>query len=450
MTIRGVVSGFLILGGLAGFVLVSHGYGSPHLHLPLYVLTAVIHLVAVLVCRQARDSRPALVFVVLLALLLRLVVCLTPESREADYYRYMWDGALTAHGISPYRFSPARILRGEVKSAEVVKLSEEGRDVLARINHPELRTLYPPVAQVLFALGYLIGPFNSLAWRAVLLLLDVVAGLLILVMLRSARLPLAWSIGYLWNPLLVTETYHYRHLDLALAPFLLLFLWGAWKHRPYVTAGGLAAATAVKIWPILLLPVLATRFWSRRVLLTKAALAFTLLAVLLFVPYWTSVGAAASSGTVAYAKTWNANELAFRGIQAVGYELDRMAGGLVDSRIASRAILVLLLLGAALWLGFKSRESGIEGLALATSTLILLMVVAGPTVYPWYFIPALALSPFLRRPALLFWGPLLILTALSRSTPDPHALLVMIHLPAWLIVIFQLKEVHRQGVKRHA
>ncbi len=248
MTIRWVVSGFIILGGLAGFVLVSHGYGSPRLHLPLYVLAATIHLVTVLFSRRARDSRPFLLFVVALALLLRAVVCLTPESREADYYRYMWDGALAAHGISPYRFSPAQILRGEVESPEVLRLSQEGHQVLTRINHPELRTLYPPVAESLFALGYLIGPFNSTAWRAVLFLLDAAAALLILSVLRGARLPLAWSVCYLWNPLLIVETYHYRHLDLALAPFLLVFLWGAWKQRPYLAAGGLAPGCSDGGW----------------------------------------------------------------------------------------------------------------------------------------------------------------------------------------------------------
>ncbi|RPJ83405.1 MAG: DUF2029 domain-containing protein [Acidobacteria bacterium] len=448
MTIRWVVSGFLILGGLAGFVLVSHGYGPPRLHLPLYVLAAALHLVAVLASRQVRASRaPVLLFVIVLALLLRVAVSLTPESREGDYYRYMWDGALTAHGVSPYRFSPAQILRGEVESPEVLRLSQEGRQVLTRINHPELRTLYPPLAQSLFALGYLIEPFNSTAWRAVLLLLDAAAGLLILFLLRSARLPLAWSICYLWNPLLIVETYHYRHLDLAMAPFLLLFFWGAWKQRPYLAAGGLAAATAVKIWPVLLLPFLATCLWPRRLLVVKSVLAFTVLAAVLFIPYWTSVRYESSSGTVAYAKTWNANELAFHGIQRIGLRLTRTMNYVVDGRVASRAILLLLLVAAGLWLGIRARGRGAEWLALAVATVVLLMVVTGPTVYPWYFVRAIALSPFLPRPALLFWTPLLILTYLSRSVPNPSWLLVMIHLPAWLIVILQLRDLYRRPGK---
>ncbi len=450
MTIRWVVSGSIILGGLAGFVVIANGHGSPRLHLPLYVLAAAIHLVAVLASRHARDSRPALFFIVTLALVLRALVCLTPESREGDYYRYMWDGALTAHGISPYKFAPAQVLRGEVESSAVLSLSEDGREVLSRINHPELRTLYPPVAQSLFALGYWIDPFSSTAWRAVLFLLDATAGLLILLLLRSARLPLVWSVSYLWNPLLIVETYHYRHLDLALAPFLLLFLWALWKHKPYLAAGGLAAAAAVKIWPVLLLPFLAVRFWPRRLLFLKATFAFTVLLTLLFIPYWTSVGTVPSSGTVAYAKTWNANELAFRGIQAVGFQLSRMTEYTVDSRIVSRAILLVVLLGAAFWFGFVGRQKGVERLALAVSTIVLLMVLAGPTVYAWYFVPAIALSPFLRRPALLFWAPLLILTYLSRSTPHPVWLLAMIHLPAWLILVLQVRELHRPGVEGNA
>jgi len=450
MTIRWVVSGLVILGGLTGFVLVSNGYGSPRLHLPVYVLAATIHLVAVLTSRSTRDTRFTLLFVLGLGLLLRGIVCLTPESREGDYYRYMWDGALAAHGISPYGFSPAQVLRGEVEAPRVQSLSQEGRHVLTRINHPELRTIYPPVAQSLFALGYLLGPFNSMAWRVVLLLLDLAAVVIIIVILRSAQLPLAWSICYLWNPLLIVETYHYRHLDLALAPFLLLFLWGTWKQRPYLAAGGLAAATAVKIWPVLLLPFLVTRFWSRRLLLVKATLAFGILAAVLFIPYWASVRAAPTSGTVAYAKTWNANELAFRGIQAIGFQASKAANYAIDRRIIARAILLLLLVGAAQWLGLKAQGGGVQTLALAVSTLVLLMVLAGPTVYPWYFVPAVAVSPFLRRPALLFWAPLLVLTYVSRSVPNPAWLLVMVHLPAWLILVVQVRELYRRGVDDNA
>jgi len=450
MTIRWVVSGFVILGGLAGFVLVSNGYGSPRLHLPLYVVAVTIHLVAVVTSRKACNSRNHLLFIVTVAVLLRAVVSLTPESREGDYYRYMWDGAMTAHGISPYRYSPGEVLNGEVDSPEVLAIRQEGLRVLARINHPELRTLYPSVAQSLFALSYILAPFDSTAWRVVLLLLDIGAGLLILSLLRYAQMPLAWSISYLWNPLLVVETYHYRHLDLALAPFLLLFFWGAWRKRPYLAAAGLAAAAAVKIWPVLLLPFLATRFWSHRLLLLKAGLAFVVLTGLLFVPYWVSVSGESTSGTVAYAKTWNANELAFDLIQAIGARVARTANYVIDGRVAARGILLLLLLGTALWLGLIARHGGIEHFALAISAVIFLMVLAGPTVYPWYFLPVFALAPFLKRPALLFWAPLLVLTYLSRSSPNPSWLLAMVHLPAWLFLILHVRDLYRRKVVSNA
>jgi len=182
----------------------------------------------------------------------------------------------------------------------------------------------------------------------------------------------------------------------------------------------------------------------------KATLAFTILLALLFVPYWASVRAAPSSGTVAYATTWNANELAFQVIQSLGMRLSKMTGYAVESRVAARAILLVLLLGVALGLGLGARGRGVERLALGASTVVLLMLLAGPTVYPWYFLPAVAVSPFLKRPAFLFWTPLLILTYLSRSVPHPFWLLVMIHLPAWLIVILQLRELFRRGANDDA
>ncbi|RPI22697.1 MAG: DUF2029 domain-containing protein [Acidobacteria bacterium] len=450
MNARWAGAGLVTLGGLTGFVLVSHGYGPSRAHLPLYIFSVTVHLVAVLASRKLPNSRSALWFMVALALLLRGVVCFTPESREADYYRYMWDGALSAHGVSPYRFSPAQILRGEADSAQVRLLAEEGHQVLARVNHPELRTLYPPVAQGLFALSYWLGPFSSNAWRVVLFLPDLAAGLLIVVLLRRANLPLAWAVTFLWNPLLIVETYHYRHLDLALAPFLLLFLLGLWKQRPYMAAAALAGAVAVKLWPVLLVPFLAIGFWGCRARMIKSLLLFAVLLGILFIPYWTSMGSEANSGTVAYAKKWDANEFAFRLFEPLGISISRQLPLTVDGRIVSRAILFALLLGGSAWFAFLAARRELGSVALALANLPLLMLLAGPTVYPWYFVPALALAPFLRRPSFLFWAPLLVLTYLSRSAPNALFLLALVHIPAWAILTLQIGDLYRHGVKTDA
>ncbi|HXK58354.1 MAG TPA: glycosyltransferase 87 family protein [Acidobacteriota bacterium] len=441
-------AGIVILGGLVGFVLVAHGYGPPRIHLPLYILCALVHLWAVADSRLVRNSRSALPSVIIIALLLRLVVCLTPESRGADYYRYLWDGALTANGISPYRYSPAEALRGETDHPEIARLTRDGREILAKINHPELRTIYPPVAQGLFALSYWIEPFNSTAWRAVLLLMDLTAGLLILILLRSARLPLTWATAYLWNPFLVIETYHFRHLDVALAPFLLVFIWGLSRRKAVVSAAGLAGAVAVKLWPALLFPLLVADFRQNRALALRKALVFACLAATLLTPYWVSLGSEANSGTVAYAKTWDANEFGFKILERAGGHLSRWSGSIIDGRIIARALVVLLLFGASAWFALLSHNKGLEATALAAGTLILLMLLIGPTVYPWYFVPGVAMAPFLRRPALIFWTPLLALTYLSRSVSYPSAFFAMVHLPAWAMLVMQIHDLHRRRTKR--
>ena len=63
----------------------------------------------------------------------------TPSLSD-DAYRYVWDGKVQLAGQNPYRFAPAdRRLDG-------VRYADRGR-----INHPRLRTVYPPLAELGFA-----------------------------------------------------------------------------------------------------------------------------------------------------------------------------------------------------------------------------------------------------------------------------------------------------------
>ena len=68
-----------------------------------------------------------------------------------DVYRYVWDGRVQLEGVHPYRYAPVDPALGTLRDAHV----------FPRINHPEVPTIYPPLAQSLFAglalAGYLGG-----------------------------------------------------------------------------------------------------------------------------------------------------------------------------------------------------------------------------------------------------------------------------------------------------
>jgi hypothetical protein len=73
---------------------------------------------------------------------------------ESDFYRYLWDGHVLAQGINPYLYAPH-------------DPALDGVDTLYRvyIGWAQFRTIYPPVAQYLFALSSLVAPGSLLALK---------------------------------------------------------------------------------------------------------------------------------------------------------------------------------------------------------------------------------------------------------------------------------------------
>ena len=136
---------------------------------------------------------------------------------EIDIYRYMWDGAVAAAGVSPYRFAPQQVLDAlegsEVSDPELSRLvrlhdqSPSLASALARIHYGDLPSPYPGVSQAVFTLAARLTPDTaSSAVRLVimkeLLVVFDLATLLVVVLLlgkRAATRPGAWlTAGRRW------------------------------------------------------------------------------------------------------------------------------------------------------------------------------------------------------------------------------------------------------------
>jgi len=117
---------------------------------------------------------------------LRVITLPSTPVLENDFYRYLWDGALTAHGINPYLYSPAQALDPDSIVPPLVRqLADQSGAVVLRINHPHIRTVYPPVAQAVFAAAYTLHPWSLWAWKGVLACFDAVTLVLLLTALRG-------------------------------------------------------------------------------------------------------------------------------------------------------------------------------------------------------------------------------------------------------------------------
>ena len=96
------------------------------------------------------------------AALIRAVFLVDPPSLSDDIYRYVFEGRVVLEGLSPYLFAPDSLVLAELRdSAPEWHL----------INHKELPAIYPPGAQVLFAVFAWIRA-DPLFFRCVFTFLD--------------------------------------------------------------------------------------------------------------------------------------------------------------------------------------------------------------------------------------------------------------------------------------
>ena len=421
----------LLYCGLMTWISQYFVYGSPMLGRPIVPMVllmmgaALVYFVAVYGAFRTTPTRRLAYGVFAVGAGMRLLMAPSLPVLEDDYYRYLWDGASVAHGLNPYAHRPLEIQeRDEGLSEACLELGNEAGVVLHRINHPQLGTVYPAVAQGAFALAHEISPWRLSGLRVLYCLLDgAVFALLILLLRALDRSPLLVLI-YWWNPLAIKEIYNSIHMDIVLIPLVLLaLLWALHGHTRRAMVP-LALAIATKIWPVLLaLPLIVAVKRSPRAYVG----ALVLLAVLggaLLAPVLTAVALGRDSGFVAYGTRWEMNDALFMVFPWVINGIADLVGGNVDADTAHRGgkIIVMAIVGAVVLRAtrrsyLRAEASAQTGGDIETRRQLcqdLLWIVAAlfllsPTQFPWYFLwmlPFLSLVPQRALLAYTFFLPL--------------------------------------------
>ena len=171
---------------------------------------------------------------------LRLMLLAVPPMLTTDIYRYVWDGRVQAQNISPYRYIPAD-------------------PALAALRD---RTVYPPVAEMVFALaGRLWDDVNS--FRLVALAFEALGIGSLPLLLPLAGLPRERILIYAWNPLAVWSFASDRHVDAIAVGFVGLALLLRARHKDGWAGAALSTAVMAKFLPIVVAPALLRggRFW---------------------------------------------------------------------------------------------------------------------------------------------------------------------------------------------
>jgi alpha-1,6-mannosyltransferase len=318
--------------------------------------------------------------VLLLGAAFRLAVIPAQQFLSDDALRYHWDGKVLWHGINPYRYAPADPALDPLRTAPLD----------ACLVRPELRTVYPPLAQLFFALGYALSPGRLVGLQGLMLCCEVLAWLLLLRELRRRGLSLAHILLIAWSPLLVFQGYLPGHVDMLMLPFIALFVVALERGSPLAAGTALALACLIKPHAVIFAPAALRQFGVRRG--TFFGLVFVGIFGGAYLPFL-SPGLSVFSSVGMMARHW-----AFNGSLTA---LLRLVLARDPAREVAAALLVLLLVVSA----WRGRDNTSRLLLAATA-----FIVCTPNLFPWYLflmMPLLVLRP---DPALLALSVLIAIT----------------------------------------
>ena len=430
----------LIVFGLlseAGYLVVAHPASPLPIRLACQGAVFLVYLAAVREFCGAPLRRPLPAILWTFAILFRLSLVFQPPFYSGDLYRYLWDGHVQAAGhLNPYRYAPSD------PAVAALRI-----DALEHVNHPEIPTLYPPVAQIFFATVAAVGG-SALLLKACLVLFDLGVIQVIRMMLRRAGVDEGRIALYAWSPLVITEIAGNGHVD-ALAILLLLLgiqliIVGGWR----VSTVLLGLAAGAKLAPLAAFPALARRVPARGWWIPLAVL----LAV--FVPY-AGAGSALGQGLWEYAGRWRHNDSLFGillglleaadptiALKSAIFWIQQRLGDSLWIQALYRTVYPVYLArwcAAALW-GILAIEVFRRCLPPLRGSFYLLAgaLLLSPTVHPWYvlwIVPFLALRP---DPAWALFTGLVPLSYLLDSVPVRQgAIRAIEYVPLFALLLLQ-------------
>lgn len=225
-------------------------------------------------------------FLLVAGILFRLTFLFATPNLSQDYFRFIWDGELVLNGVNPYLFVPNTLISDPELPIANASVLYEGMGSLSAKHFSN----YPPLNQLLFALSTLFSMNsvfgNILVTRVLLIFADI--GILYFgrQLLRHINVSAHHIFWYFLNPLVIIELTGNLHFE---GVMLFFFVWSLFllaKKRWQWAAVVYALSIAVKLVPILFLPLFLMHYGF------KKSIGFYLIVggvtVLLVVPFYSN------------------------------------------------------------------------------------------------------------------------------------------------------------------
>jgi len=307
-------------------------------------------------------------------ILFRIILLPVAPVASDDINRYIWDGKVQANGINPYKYAPS--------APELEYLSTE--TLPAKVNFPEMKTIYPPVAQYIFYLSYELFGEGFLGVKVFLLIAEILSIFILFPLLKTLKRAPKFLLLYALCPLPIMMFMVDGHIDGIGFPFLLLtlYLFISNKRLNSYTLYGLSIAS--KIITIIVLPYLLAAEKRKKIILVVTIPIAVFLAS--YLPYF-SKQVFPFESLITFTSHWMFNGSVFN-----------ILYNITDNNQTARLISYALFTLPAIVLFFYKVE-----LIKKVYYIFFLFFLFSPTVHPWYLTWLAVLLPvYFRWSGILF------------------------------------------------
>jgi len=351
----------------------------------LFFSAFTLYAFACCIVLQVEDfDRPSLIAIVALTAIMQGVLVFTRPTLTDDMYRYVWDGRVQAQGISPYHYPP--------NAPDLLFLRDT--DVYPSINRKPVVTVYPPAAEASFFLLWKIWPDNIHWFQFAMGVGGLIAGVLLMGLLKDLSLSPARVMIFLWSPLLVIETAHAAHVDGLVLPFLVGALWARVRNNDALTGLLLGIATAMKFYPAVLLPFL----WRPQHPKGRwtMPLTFAVTINLFYLPYILTTETSVLGYLPQYFKeNFNISPL----VAFINHEFDYVG---LDVPYRLTAVTLSMILITAIWCVLHPAPDGMTALRRCILP-IGIFTLFSQDLFAWYMLWLLPLTAIFLQPSSITW-----------------------------------------------
>jgi len=377
------------------------------------------------------------------AVLFRLLFLFTLPTLSQDFFRFIWDGRLILEGLDPYLHTPNELLESSPELFHEMNTLHEGMGALSAKHYSN----YPPIHQLPFIIAVLISKHSILGSVVVLRVLLISADLGILVygkkLLKKLKLQTRSIYWFILNPLVIIELTGNLHFEGLMLCFFIISIYFIHSKKWHTAAIVMALSIAVKLVPILSLPLFLNKLGWKKSIWFYSIIASVLM--ILFVPFFSFEFLENYGATIGL---WFSNfEFNASIYYFVKWVLDEING---VNLINSTGAIVAFVLAIQTSYQLLQKKQDTKALLLMIFWVLSGYYFISTTVHPWYITSLLLLSIYTNYRFILVWSYTLIFSYCAYSefsVKESSLLLSLEYMPVFAMLIWELYSMKMQKVK---